>query len=80
MMNMLQDYLFEIIVGIFVAGFTWGFRSWASAIRESTESILEKLEAVTKEIHSHRLETATNSARTDERLKSLEDRYNSSSL
>lgn len=71
----LSNYIFEAIVSLFVAGFAWGFRSWASAIRESTEVIIRRLETMTREIHGHRIESVEAFARLDERVRALESHY-----
>lgn len=72
-MDFVDKYLFESIVGLFVAGFAWGFRSWASAIRESTDRIMKRLETMAMEVHHHRVESIEAFARLDERVKALEN-------
>lgn len=61
------------MVALFVAGFAWGFRSWATTIRESTDRIIRKLETMASEVHSHRVESIEAFARLDERVKALEN-------
>ena len=70
----IDNYLFEGIIALFVAGFAWGFRSWASTLRLSSAQILIKLETMANEIHHHRIESTEAFARLDERVKALENR------
>ena len=69
----LADHLLEGIVTLFVAGFAWGFRAWAVAIRESTDIIVRKLDAMARDFHNHRTESLERLARLDERVRALEN-------
>jgi len=74
----MEGYIFESIIGIFVAGLTWGFRSWSASIKDSTNIIISKLEKMTESIHRHRVENTEAFARLDERVKALENQNNAS--
>lgn len=74
----LNQYFFETIAALFVAGFTWGFKSWASAIRTSTDAIIKRLDSMARDVHGFRIESTEAFARLDERVKALEN-YNSRS-
>lgn len=69
---MIEQYLSEAVLMVFVAGFTWGFRTWAAAQKKATETIIERLETVYISLHNHRLESTEGFARLDERVKTLE--------
>ena len=72
----IDNYLFEAVAALVVAGFAWGIRSWATALRLSSAQILLKLETVAREIHHHRIESADAFGRLDERVKALENHQN----
>ena len=79
-MEFVEGYLFEAVVALFVTGFAWGFRSWAHAIRDTSERIMRRLDAMAADVHGHRVESIEAFARLDERVKALELRVNHKSL
>lgn len=68
----MDQYIFESIMALFVAGFAWGFRSWSISIKDSTQQIIRRLEAMALQIHNHRIESTEIFSRLDERVKNLE--------
>ncbi len=51
------QYIGEAVIGIILGLFAWGFRGWASTIRESTKELLTKMEVLAKEFHDHVVKT-----------------------
>lgn len=74
-LEFMDDYILELILALFIAGLTWGFRSWATTIKESTERIMRRLDVVGIDVHNHRIESTEAFARLDERVKALENRH-----
>ena len=71
-----MEFLSEIIIGTILAGFAWAFRAWASTIRETSERILERLEALGSEFHQHRLNNAERLTRCEAEIKHLAETVN----
>lgn len=45
----------ELIAGFILMGFAWAFRSWSITLRSSSEKIIEKLDSLATDFHSHKL-------------------------
>ncbi len=62
----------EIVVGLILAGFAWAFRSWAETLRNSSEKILEKLERLARDFHSHKIINENRLTSVESELKAIE--------
>ena len=71
-----MEYVTEVVVGIVMGGFAWAFRAWASTIRETSERILERIDELTRELHTHRLNNAERLTRVESEIKHLERKLN----
>lgn len=72
MESLISDYLGEILTGIVLGLFALAFRSWSSALSNSTERILGKLESLVKEFHHHRVETERRVTRMETKVDDIE--------
>jgi hypothetical protein len=64
----------EIIVGIVLIVLSWSFKSWSNAIKDSTTNILEKLEALAIEFHTHRIDYEKRATKLEVEFELLEKR------
>ena len=49
------DHAFEIGISIFLAVLGWSFGNWSTAIKDSSEKIMRRLDDLYKEFHEHKL-------------------------
>lgn len=72
MENLISQYLGEILTGIVLGLFALAFRSWSTALTQSTERIIGKLETLVKEFHTHRVETERRVTRMETKVDDIE--------
>lgn len=56
MEQFIVSYFGELLVGGVLMMLAWAFKSWSTSIKEATNSILSKLDYLTKEFHQHRID------------------------
>ncbi len=64
----MESYIAEVVMGLVMGGFAWAFQAWARTLRTSTAKIMDKLDAVGRELGESQIMLA----RLDERIKKLE--------
>ena len=52
-----MEHLPEIVGGVVLAGFAWGFRTWSHTLEKTSDKILNKLDALQNAFHEHKLTT-----------------------
>jgi hypothetical protein len=70
-MQEVTDFIPEIMAGLILTGFAWAFRSWSITIKDSSTRIIDKLEALSKEFHEHRIKTENRVTKSEVELANL---------
>lgn len=70
-MNGISNYIPEIITGTILLGFAWAFRGWSTTLDKTSTKIIEKLEALSKEFHEHRVLTENRVTKSEVELANL---------
>lgn len=68
----MEDYIGEIVVGLILIIFGFAFRGWATAIKDSTSTILQSLEKLAKEFHEHVIKTENRVTKVETKMDRLE--------
>lgn len=75
MQDLILNHLGELVVGIVLTVFGFGFRSWSNTISESTRTIIAELKTVSRDLHNLRIETERRVTRVETKLEiALKDR------
>ena len=65
-------HLPQIIVGMALAGFAWGFKGWSRSLEKTSDKILNKLEQLTIAFNEHRLLTEKRVTKVEAELSILQ--------
>lgn len=68
------EYLPDMIAGAILLVIGIAFRNWATTIRHSTDTILSKLELLSREFHQHNITTESRVTRVEEKVNQLESK------
>ena len=68
MEDFIAAYLSEIIISGVAGMVAWGFRSWSTALKETTNKILSKLEYLTQEFHAHKVDVERRVTRVETKV------------
>lgn len=66
------EHLPEIVGGIVLAGFAWGFRNWSNTLEKTSDKILNKLENLQTTFTEHRLATEKRVTRVEAELEAVQ--------
>lgn len=66
-----MEYVSEVVTGVVLLVIAAAFRAWATTLRETADRILERLDALADEFHTHRLKSAERLARVESDVKHL---------
>jgi len=69
---MIEEWIGEIVIGLFILMFGWSFSNWAKTVKESTANILDKLTDLAREFHEHAIQTENRVTRVEEHLRLLD--------
>lgn len=56
MEGFVANHLGEMMVSLVLGALAIAFRAWSTSIKEATNTILDKLDYLTKEFHQHRVD------------------------
>ena len=78
-MEFFTEHLGELMVGMVLGMFGWGFRSWSQAlmswkktVENSTTSVLDKLDHLINDFQDHKLESERRISKLETKVEQME--------
>lgn len=66
-------YIGEMALAIIAGLVAWGFKSWSSQLKDSTNRILDMLESLTADFHDHKMEVERRVTRIETKVDIVHD-------
>jgi len=69
--ELLNEHFGEIIAGLVLVVFGWGFTSWSTTLSNSTTDIISKFTGFINDYHKHKLESERRLTRMETQVQDL---------
>ena len=71
-MELLNEHFGELVVGIVLAVFGWGFTSWSQTLSRSTKDIIARFSNFMMDYHNHKIESERRITKLETQVEELE--------